>query len=99
MSASSGRFVTYDLASTLRGQGFRDTARTKHRMRALDTFTPEGQEGGDSCASAHYFAARSDGVFANAFYESGLRFLDVSRPWNIRPTCQSEVCNTRMRSS
>ncbi|HEX8082758.1 MAG TPA: hypothetical protein VF529_00620 [Solirubrobacteraceae bacterium] len=82
--ASSGRFVTYDLRDTLRGEGFRDTARTKHRMRALDTWTPEGAGGSSGCASAHYFSSRGDGVFANAFYEQGVRFLDVSDPQDIR---------------
>jgi hypothetical protein len=53
-------------------------------MRALDTFTPEGQEGSSGCASAHYFASRGDGVFANAFYEQGVRFLDLSDPADIR---------------
>ena len=81
---TSGRFATYDLEGTLDGEGFRDTATTKHRMRALDTFTPEGAEGSTGCASAHYFASRGDGVFANSFYEQGVRFLDVSDPADIR---------------
>ena len=82
--AESGRFATYDLKGTLKGEGFRNTAVTKHRMRALDTWTPEGAEGASGCASAHYFASRGDGVFANAFYEQGVRFLDVSDPRDIR---------------
>jgi hypothetical protein len=82
--ATSGRFVTYDIRNTLHGEGFRDTARTHHRMRALDTWTPEGAEGSSGCASAHYFSSRGDGVFANAFYEQGVRFLDVSKPTDIR---------------
>ncbi|HEX8205236.1 MAG TPA: hypothetical protein VF587_04160 [Solirubrobacteraceae bacterium] len=81
--ATSGRFVTYDLKGTLGGEGFRDTARTRHRMTALDTWTPEGAEGSSGCASAHYFSARGDGLFANAFYEQGVRFLDVSNPRRI----------------
>ena len=81
---TSGRFVTYDLRGTLNGEGFIDTARTKHRMRALDTWTPEGAEGASGCASAHYFSARGDGLFANAFYEQGVRFLDASNPREIR---------------
>ena len=44
--ARSGRFATYDLEGTFGGEGFKDIAKTKHRMRVLDTWTPEGQEGG-----------------------------------------------------
>jgi hypothetical protein len=82
--ATSGRFVTYDLRGTYDGEGFKDTATTKHRMRALDTWTPEDQEGATGCASAHYFTARGDGITANAFYGQGVRFLDVSDPTDIR---------------
>jgi hypothetical protein len=53
-------------------------------MKALDTWTPEGQEGASGCASAHYFSSRGDGIFANAFYEQGVRFLDVSDAADIR---------------
>jgi hypothetical protein len=82
--ATSGRFVTYDLEGTFDGEGFRDTATTHHRMRVLDTWTPEHQDGASGCASSHYFTARGDGLFANAFYEQGVRFLDVSDPTDIR---------------
>jgi hypothetical protein len=82
--AQSGRFVTYDLAGTFDGEGFKDTAKTKHRMRVLDTWTPDKAEGSTGCASAHYFSSRGDGMFANAFYEQGVRFLDVSDPRDIR---------------
>jgi hypothetical protein len=81
---TSGRFVTYDLKGTFDGEGFKDTAKTKHRMTALDTWTPEGAEGSTACDSAHYFASRGDGVFANSFYSQGVRFLDVSDPKDIR---------------
>lgn len=37
-----------------------------------------------SCSS-HYFDARSDGIVADAWYEQGVRFLDVSDPTDIRP--------------
>jgi hypothetical protein len=82
--SDSGRFTTYDLKGTFEGQGFRNIARTHHRMRVLDTWTPENQEGATACTSAHYFTSRGDGVFANAFYEQGVRFLDVSDPRRIR---------------
>jgi LVIVD repeat len=82
--ATSGRFVTYDLQGTFGGEGFRDTATTKNRMHVLDTWTPEHQAGTSGCASSHYFTSRGDGVFANAFYEQGVRFLDVSNPSDIR---------------
>jgi hypothetical protein len=82
--AKAGRFVTYDLEGTFDGEGWKNTASTKHRMRVFDTWTPEKQEGSSGCASAHYFAARGDGITANSFYEQGVRFLDVSDPRDIR---------------
>ena len=50
----------------------------------LDTWTPEKAEGATACDSAHYFTSRGDGIFANAFYTQGVRFLDVSNPRDIR---------------
>lgn len=82
--ATSGRFVAYDLRGTYGGEGFKDTATTKHRMTVLDTWTPEGQGGASGCASSHYFASRGDGITANAFYEQGVRILDSSDPGDIR---------------
>lgn len=82
--AESGRFVTYDLLGSRRGQGFGDIATTKFRMRVLDTWIPEGVEGATNCNSAHYFTDRGDGVLAQAFYDQGVRFLDVSNPRDIR---------------
>jgi hypothetical protein len=81
---TAGRFAAFDLLGTFKGEGFKDTARTKHRMSVFDTWTPEGQGGSSGCASAHYFAARGDGITANSFYEQGVRFLDVSEPRDIR---------------
>ena len=81
---SSGRFATYDLRGSLDGEGWKDIANTKYRMRALDTWTPQGQEGSTGCASAHYLDDRGDGIVAYAFYGQGTRFLDVSDPKDIR---------------
>ncbi|HVE98523.1 MAG TPA: hypothetical protein VNA12_05020 [Mycobacteriales bacterium] len=81
---SSGRFVTYDLKGTYKGEGFKNTAKTKQRMRALDTWTPEDAEGAEGCDSAHYFTDRGDSLLAAAFYGQGTRFLDVRDPRNIR---------------
>lgn len=81
---ASGRFVSYDLRGTYDGEGFKDIAKTKQRMKVLDTWTPEDAEGATGCASSHYFASRGDGITANAFYEQGVRFLDTSDPANIR---------------
>jgi hypothetical protein len=53
-------------------------------MRALDTWTPQGQQGSTGCASAHYLDDRGDGIVAYAFYGQGTRFLDVSNPKDIR---------------
>jgi hypothetical protein len=82
--ASSGRAVAYDLRGSLDGEGWKDIATTKYRMRALDTWTPQGQQGATSCASAHYLDDRGDGIVAYAFYGQGTRFLDVSDPKDIR---------------
>jgi hypothetical protein len=81
---TSGRFATYDLRGSFRGEGWRNTDTTHFRMRVLDTWTPERQAGSSGCDSAHYFSDRGDGVLAYAFYTQGTRFLDVSDPRNIR---------------
>lgn len=80
----SGRVATYDLAGTYKGEGFKNIAKTKQRMKVLDTWTPDEQEGSTGCASAHYFTDRGDGILAYAFYGQGTRFLDVRNPRNIR---------------
>jgi len=80
--ATSGRFATYDLRSSLGGAGFTEPA--EFRLDVLDTWTPEGAEGADGCASAHYFDDRGDGLLAYSFYGQGVRFLDASDPTDIR---------------
>lgn len=80
--ATSGRFATYDVRSTLDGSGFTDPAGT--RLEVLDTWTPEDAEGATGCASAHYFDDRGDGLLAYSFYGQGTRFLDASDPTDIR---------------
>ena len=82
--ATSGRFATYDLRGTHRGQGFAPQTAPDARLKPLDTWTPEGEEGATGCASSHYFTARRDGLTANAFYGQGVRFLDTSDPREIR---------------
>lgn len=79
--STAGRFATYDLKGSYRGEGFGGTG---HRLRELDTWTPEDQPGANGCASAHYFADRGDGVVAIAFYGQGTRLLDVRNPKDIR---------------
>src|SRR3712207_6178846 len=65
--------------------GIRDIGVTGVQTCALPiSWTPEKQEGATACASAHYFSSRGDGVLANAFYDQGVRFLDVSDPRDIR---------------
>ncbi len=78
---SAGRFATYDLKSAYGGQGWRNP---DFRMKALSTWSLEDQPGSTGCASAHYFADRGDGIFANAFYGQGVRFLDVTNPRKVR---------------
>lgn len=80
--ATSGRFVAYDVSRTLDGRGW--TSPRTARMQVLDTWTPQDQPGSSGCASAHYFSSRGDGLTVNAFYEQGVRFLDVSDPTDIR---------------
>jgi hypothetical protein len=82
--AASGRFATFDLKGSYKGEGFKNIDKTKFRMKALDTWTPEKAEGATGCASAHYFEDRGDGLLAYAFYEQGTRFLDASNPRNIK---------------
>jgi hypothetical protein len=81
---TSGRFATYDLQGSYRGEGFVNTAKTHFRMKVLDTWTPEGEKGASGCNSAHYFTDRGDGLLAYAFYGQGTRFLDASDPRHIR---------------
>ena len=81
---SAGRMATFDLRGSYAGEGFRNIAKTKYRLKTLDTWTPEEQAGSDGCASAHYFDDRGDGILAYAFYGQGTRFLDVRNPRNIR---------------
>ena len=82
--ATSGRFVTYDISKTLGGEGFKPATSKTATMKALDTWTPEKQPGSTGCASSHYFTENADQITANAFYEQGVRFLDVSDPSNIQ---------------
>ena len=79
-----GRFATYDLRGSFRGEGWRNIAKTHFRLRELDTWTPEKQQGSTGCDSAHYFTDRGDQLLAGAYYTQGTRFLDVSDPRHIR---------------
>jgi hypothetical protein len=78
---SAGRAATFDLRGSYDGSGWTNP---KQRIKVLDTWTPQEEEGSDGCASAHYFSDRGDGVVAWAFYGQGTRFLDVSDPRHIR---------------
>jgi hypothetical protein len=78
---TAGRAATFDLRGSYDGSGWKNP---KQRIRMLDTWTPEDQDGSNGCASAHYFSDRGDGVIAWAFYGQGTRFLDVSDPRHIR---------------
>jgi hypothetical protein len=81
---TAGRFVTYDLGGTRHGEGFAPPTAPTARLKPLDTWTPEKQEGSTGCASSHYFTSRGDGLTVNAFYTQGVRFLDTSNPRDIR---------------
>ena len=78
--ATAGRFATYDLKGSYKGEGWK----AGHRLRELDTWTPEDQPGSTGCASAHYFTDRGDGLVAIAFYGQGTRLLDARNPRDIR---------------
>ncbi len=80
----SGKFATYDLRGSYQGQGFKPGSVKAHRLRELDSWTPEEQEGATGCDSAHYFTDRGDGVVAIAFYGQGTRFLDMRNPKDIK---------------
>jgi hypothetical protein len=82
--ATSGRFAIYDIKDTLDGRGFVPATRGTSKMKVMDTWTPEHQDGATGCASAHYFTSRNDGITVNAFYGQGVRFLDTSDPRDIR---------------
>jgi hypothetical protein len=80
----SGRFATYDLRGSYTGAGFKPSTVKTHRLRELDTWTPEEAEGATGCESAHYFTDRGDGLVAIAFYGQGTRFLDVRNPRDVK---------------
>lgn len=77
---TTGKAATFDLKGSYTGAGWKP----KHRLKTLDTWTPEDAAGATGCESAHYVADRGDGILAWAFYGQGTRFLDVSNPRNIR---------------
>lgn len=60
-----------------------------YRVERLDTFTigrgmpPDAKPAGYLACSSHWFDERDD-VVADAWYEQGVRFLDVSNPREIR---------------
>jgi hypothetical protein len=82
--AGYGRFAIYDLRGTFHGEGWRNIAKTRFRMKQLSTWTPERQAGSNGCDSAHYFTDRGDQVLAGAYYTQGTRFLDLSNPRHPR---------------
>ena len=67
-----------------RGRGSRNIDKTRFRLDALDTWTPERAAGSTGCESAHYLDDRGDGLLAYAFYGQGTRFLDASNPRKIK---------------
>jgi hypothetical protein len=77
----AGRAATFDLKGSYDGSSWKNP---KQRIKMLDTWTPEDEDGSTGCASAHYFSDRGDGILAWAFYGQGTRFLDVSDPRHIR---------------
>jgi hypothetical protein len=82
--ANDGLLVISSLEGSFDGQGWRSTPENPFRLRTIGTWSPVGQEGSrddsDDC-SAHYFDVK-DGVLAQAFYNQGVRFLDVRDPTN-----------------
>jgi hypothetical protein len=82
--ANDGLLVISSLDGSFGGQGWRSTPDNPFRLRTIGTWGPVGQEGSradtDDC-SAHYFDVK-DGVLAQAFYNQGVRFLDVRDPTN-----------------
>ena len=89
--ATSGRFLTYDLAGTYSGQGWTNPDTT---LRRLDAWTPQDKPGSTGCDSAHWFTDRGDGIIAQAFYTQGTRILDVRDPRHITQVGYYNVSGT-----
>ncbi len=99
----SGRIVLSDITDSLGGEpAVNSTPENRYRMKALDTFhpaqdTPETIGPGIEC-SAHYFEL-SGSTLGVAWYNQGLRLLDVSNARNVRQIGYYRVTGTDPESN
>jgi hypothetical protein len=86
---SDGRIVAVDLTDSWGGEpAQRSTPANPYRMTALDSFhplrdTPETTDGSLGGCSAHYFEIEGP-MLASAFYNQGLRLLDIHDARDLR---------------
>ena len=86
---NDGRIVTVDLTDSWGGEPAQQSTRTNpYRMKALDSFhplrdTPETTDGTLGGCSAHYFEIEGP-MLAAAFYNQGLRLLDIHNARDLR---------------
>jgi hypothetical protein len=86
--ASDGRLVVSNLDGSWGGEpALNSKPAAPYRMQALDTWHPAQDEpstvSGDLSCSAHYFELQKS-TLAQAWYQQGLRLLDLSDARNVR---------------
>lgn len=87
--ASDGRLVVSDLTDSWGGEpAVNSTPAAPYRMKPLDTWHPaqdtnEPPPGAGASCSAHYFELQKS-TLAQAWYQQGLRLLDLSDATNVR---------------
>ena len=95
--ANSGRIVLSDITDSLGGEGAANsTPAAPYRMTPLDTFHPAqdaGETTGTTGCSAHYFELKGS-MLGAAWYNQGLRLVDVSNARNVRQVGYYRVTGT-----
>jgi hypothetical protein len=79
----AGRFITASIAGSFDGQSWTSTSAKPFRIEKLGDYSPKNDPAwnpnGD--CSAHWFTVQGD-IVTMAFYEQGVRFLDIADPKN-----------------
>ncbi|MCA1825226.1 MAG: hypothetical protein LC640_13455 [Frankia sp.] len=92
--ATTGRFSTYDLRGSYQGQGFKNIAKTKFRLKQLGTWSIEKQPGSNGCDSC---GSRARAAAARP-RSSHRRWIDVHPCVSRLPQPASAGCAPSRRS-